>query len=74
VYEALDLRTLERRALKLYEIRRIFKLHNYEERVEMLKTEIKLLIRLEHKHLIKYLDVYSNQSECECSNRRTLLF
>lgn len=65
VYEALDLRTLERRALKLYEIRRIFKSHNYDERVEMLKTEIKLLTRLEHKHLIKYFDVYTNQKQCK---------
>ena len=65
VYEALDLNTLERRALKLYEFRRIFKLHNYEERVEMLKTEIRLLTKLDHKHLIKYVDVYSNQRQCK---------
>lgn len=56
--------SLQRRALKIYEFRRIFKLPNSEEREEMIKTELRLLSKLNHPNLIKYVDVFTNKEEC----------
>ena len=64
VYEALDMTSLQRRALKIYEFRRIFKLPNSEEREEMINTELNLLTKLNHANLIKYVDVFTNKNEC----------
>ena len=56
--------SLQRRALKIYEFRRIFKLPNSEEREEMIKTELRLLSKLSHPNLMKYVDVFTNKEEC----------
>lgn len=62
VKEVLDSETLERRAVKIMEKKRLRKIPNGEENV---KREIEFLKRLNHKNVIKLVDVIVNEEKAK---------
>lgn len=63
VFEVLDIRTLERRAVKVFDLNMIEKKVDIEESKKMIAQEIKLLSSLDHRNVIKIVDVIKFNSE-----------
>ncbi|RWS04003.1 U3 small nucleolar RNA-associated protein 18-like protein [Dinothrombium tinctorium] len=57
VNEVLDISTLQRLAVKRFRLTEISKKHNYEEIVRFIKQEAFVLMSLNHKNIIKVVDI-----------------
>uniref|UniRef100_T1KPE7 Protein kinase domain-containing protein n=1 Tax=Tetranychus urticae TaxID=32264 RepID=T1KPE7_TETUR len=58
VYEVLDLVTLERQAVKIYDLQKIDRKFNRDEMIAMVNQEINLLTGCNHPNVIKLIDVH----------------
>jgi len=63
VFEVLDVHTLERRAVKVFDLNVIEKKIDIEESRKLISQEIKLLSSLDHRNVIKIVDVIRLTSE-----------
>ncbi|XP_015789179.1 serine/threonine-protein kinase stk11-like [Tetranychus urticae] len=65
VYEVLDLVTLERQAVKIYDLQKIDRKFNRDEMIAMVNQEINLLTGCNHPNVIKLIDVHRRRKNHE---------